>query len=70
VDVSEEHIAYIFMVEEYAKHETSIKVGSFAIGGHFTRLHGAVFQKTEFYDFPGEEKDLFSNNPCLSIRIC
>jgi hypothetical protein len=31
-DVSEEYIPCIFRVEEYAKHESSVKVGSFAIG--------------------------------------
>jgi hypothetical protein len=33
VDVSEELIASIFRVEEYAKHVISLKVGIFAIGG-------------------------------------
>jgi hypothetical protein len=41
VDVSEEHIASIFRVEEYAKEETSVKMwGLFAICLHAGFLTG------------------------------
>jgi hypothetical protein len=44
-DVSEEHIASIFRVEEEAEQETSVKAGGKQSRLTFNGLHGLIFQK-------------------------
>jgi hypothetical protein len=57
-DVSEEHIFSIFMVEEQAEQETSLKAGGFALS---TTCFHAGFLLGLFFD-PEDGGDMFLRN--------
>jgi hypothetical protein len=56
IDVSEEHIAFIFRVEKYAKQDTSVKAG-----GKQSHLFQADILLCLFFN-PEDEGDMFLRN--------
>lgn len=51
-------------------HETSIKLGSFCQTRWRCIPEDRTIRSSCLAAFPGEEKNCFSNNVCLSIRMC